>query len=174
MKRTNIKHSRIMNIILAMVMIMSIGGFAAGCGSSSDGGGDAAGNTQKEGLILYAGDGCFVISGYSDEYDATNVEMVLDDEDLGFVGSTQTKGSSYMVIATNVKDVAEEETEGYQKLVIRAFGAAEPGAEEQTEESIDRTFYVRCADGQALDFTSVLATDEETSPVDWDWEQAAS
>ena len=155
-------------IAVAALLIVCLAVFAAACGSSGEKENQASG--QKDGIILYAGDGNFVISGYSADYNSTDVHMILDDEDLGSVGGAQTAGKSYVMVGTNVQDAVTEETEGYQKLVVQAFGSPDLAKDEVSEECVEKTFYVKCAEGTEFEINAIIGTDEVTSPPDWEWE----
>ena len=154
---------------VSALLIVSMVLFAAGCGSSEKKT-DEASAGQQDGMILYAGEGNFVVSGYSADYENTDVHMILDDEDLGSVGGAKTAGASYVMVGTNVQDAVTEETEGYQKLVIQAFGSADLSQDEISADCVEKTFYVKCADGTQFTVNAIIGTDEATSPPDWNWE----
>lgn len=154
--------------VIAALLIVCMAVFAAACGSSEEKADQDP--AQQDGIILYAGDGNFVISGYSADYTSTDVHMILDDEDLGSVGGGQTAGKSYVMVGTNVQDAVTEETEGYQKLVVQAFGSQDLSKDEKSEDCVEKTFYVKCGEGAEFEVISIIGTDEVTSPPDWKWE----
>ncbi|MBR2779190.1 MAG: hypothetical protein IKD85_03360 [Firmicutes bacterium] len=164
MKRRN----RTGRAVIAALLVVCMAVFAAACGSSEKKADTEP--SQKDGIILYAGDGNFVISGYSADYTSTDVHMILDDEDLGSVGGGQTAGKSYVMVGTNVQDAVTEETEGYQKLVIQVYGSSDLAKDEHSEDCIEKTFYVKCGEGAEFEVISIIGTDEVTSPPDWKWE----
>ena len=160
---------RAARMLVSVLLIAALVLFAAACGSSEEKkDADAAG--QQDGMILYVGDGNFVVSGYSADYENTDVHMILDDEDLGSVGGAKSAGASYVLVGTNVKEAVPEETEGYQKLVVQAFGSPDLSKDELSENCVEKTFYVKCAEGSRFTVNAIIGTDEVTSPPDWDWE----
>lgn len=156
-------------IVLSALLILCLVLGAAGCGKSKESGGEEKAG-QQDGQIVYAGDGRFAVSGFSSEYDSTAVEVILDDKDPEDVGGAFTKGLSYLVVGTNVQDAVAEETNGYQKLVIRIYGSPDLSTDERSEDSIEKTFYIKCAGTERFDVTAIIGTDEKASPPDWEWE----